>query len=405
MSLAEILNTILALAIIIACLPAYYLGLATWRALAFRFFRQRGISAGANDFPGLSGTIAFVIPAHNESDVIVRTILSLKALSDNDFTINIVADNCTDNTAALSRENGAIVYERRDATNKSKGHALAWLIPQVLADHAKQSGRDPLAVVVVDADATMSPSSATFARRRFSKGQKILQSAYVLEAGSSGRSKVMSIAFSAINVVRGYARAALDVSDTFKGNGMWFRADVIKNHPWQAFSLAEDLEFGLMLRRAGYKIEFFGESVVTGLPGEGDAASSNQRARWESGRLALVIAELPKTFKAWLKRPTWSEFDLMMELATPPLTFYVMTIAISALTSLVIGLPVWITVTALICLSLHLLAAIPLGGHPWSAVWDLAGIPLFFAWKILLLPRIWRDRASKVWIRTDRDSK
>ena len=405
MSPGDILKTVLALIITVSCLPAFYLGLATWRAVIFRYFRQDNEGAGHESFPGLSGTIAFVIPAHNESDVIIRTILSLKALTDKDFTINIVADNCTDNTAALARENGAIVYERHDTTKKSKGHALAWLIPQVLADHAKKAGRDPLAVVVVDADATMSPSSATFARQRFAKGQKILQSAYVLDSGASGRSKVMSIAFSAINVVRGYARASLDVSDTFKGNGMWFRADVIKNHPWQAFSLAEDLEFGLMLRRAGYKIEFFGESVVTGLPGEGDAASSNQRARWESGRLALVIAELPKTFTAWINRPSWSEFDLMMELATPPLTFYVMTIAAAAVLSLLFGLPLWLPMTALLCLTCHLVAAIPLGGHPWSAVWDLAGIPLFFLWKILLLPRIWRDRASKVWIRTDRDSK
>ena len=71
-----------------------------------------------------------ILPAHNEENVIVNLIDSLnkqdypKELLD----IYVIADNCTDNTAKLAREAGAIVVERHedDPAKKTKGAALQW---------------------------------------------------------------------------------------------------------------------------------------------------------------------------------------------------------------------------------------------------------------------------------------
>jgi cellulose synthase/poly-beta-1,6-N-acetylglucosamine synthase-like glycosyltransferase len=404
MSLPIFLLFLLKALAVISIIPAFYLGFTTlvaviyWSLEHFRVFKLKP------SLKGLDGTIAFVIPAHNESAVIERTIRSIQTCTDSDFSINVVADNCTDSTADIAKNLGANVYLRQDPINKSKGHALAWLIPQVISDHKSSKGSDPLAVVIVDADATISPDSILRARERFATGALILQSAYALEEGSNLKSRVMSIAFSAINIVRGYARLALGISDTFKGNGMWFRSSVLIHHPWRAFSLAEDLEFGMMLRQQGFKIEFFAESFMTGLPGESTQASDNQRSRWESGRLALVLKETPAAFKRFACKPTLNDFDLLMELVTPPLTYYVV------LLSCLLGMGYWLgngtvelVLTAIILLVVHFVSAIPLGMHPFRIVFSLLGLPFFFLWKIILLPRIWRDRKSKVWIRTDRN--
>ena len=64
-----------------------------------------------------------IIPAHNEEAVVGNLIESLKNQNyDKDlYDIYVIADNCTDNTAKISKEAGAIVYERFDEKKKTKG--------------------------------------------------------------------------------------------------------------------------------------------------------------------------------------------------------------------------------------------------------------------------------------------
>ena len=57
---------------------------------------------------------AFIIAARNENAVIGNLIDSIKNQNYPSELIDVivVADNCTDNTAEISRQHGAIVYER-----------------------------------------------------------------------------------------------------------------------------------------------------------------------------------------------------------------------------------------------------------------------------------------------------
>ena len=65
----------------------------------------------------------------------------------------MIADNCSDNTAATARQQGATVVERHDPAKKSKGHAIKYLI-----DCLQESGRfaELDAIVIIDADTTVS---------------------------------------------------------------------------------------------------------------------------------------------------------------------------------------------------------------------------------------------------------
>ena len=68
-----------------------------------------------------------IVPAHNEAAGIAATVASLRALDypAAQFRILVIADNCTDDTAARARAAGATVLEREHATEKGKGYALA----------------------------------------------------------------------------------------------------------------------------------------------------------------------------------------------------------------------------------------------------------------------------------------
>ena len=61
-----------------------------------------------------------IIPAHNEESVIGNLIESLKKQDypKELYDIYVIADNCTDKTAQIAKNLGAIVYERFDEKNK-----------------------------------------------------------------------------------------------------------------------------------------------------------------------------------------------------------------------------------------------------------------------------------------------
>src|SRR4029077_10387036 len=69
-----------------------------------------------------------VVPAHDEALAIEGVVANLRKLDwpADGFRVLVVADNCTDTTAALARAAGAEVLERNDPTRRGKGYALAF---------------------------------------------------------------------------------------------------------------------------------------------------------------------------------------------------------------------------------------------------------------------------------------
>src|ERR1700730_15741705 len=72
------------------------------------------------------GRIAVLVPAHNESTGLLPTLANIKAQMRAADHLLVVADNCTDDTAAVAEAAGAGVVVRNDPDKKGKGYALAW---------------------------------------------------------------------------------------------------------------------------------------------------------------------------------------------------------------------------------------------------------------------------------------
>ena len=80
---------------------------------------------------------AFFIAAHNEEAVIANLVRSIK---DQDYPselieVFVVADACTDNTAQLAREAGAVVYERNDLARKGKSWVMDFGFDRILNEY------------------------------------------------------------------------------------------------------------------------------------------------------------------------------------------------------------------------------------------------------------------------------
>ena len=80
---------------------------------------------------------AVLIAARNESAVIGGLLDSLRQQTYDPalLTVFVAADNCTDDTAAIARRHGAVVYERFNHVNVGKGYALDFLTQHIQADY------------------------------------------------------------------------------------------------------------------------------------------------------------------------------------------------------------------------------------------------------------------------------
>ena len=113
-----------------------------------------------------------IIPAHNEEAVVADLIKSLK---NQDYPkdlldIYVIADNCTDNTAEVAREAGAIVYERFDPTRKNKGYALNWFLQQKIEEDAPYD-----AFCIFDADNIADSNFIKNMNKKLCQGEDVVQ--------------------------------------------------------------------------------------------------------------------------------------------------------------------------------------------------------------------------------------
>lgn len=115
---------------------------------------------------------AVLIAARNEETVIGDLLDSLHA-QDYDMsliTVFVIADNCTDRTAAIASEKGAVVYTRQNKQAVGKGYALEALLAHIKSDYP--DGYD--AYLVFDADNLLAPDFLTRMNESFSAGNEII---------------------------------------------------------------------------------------------------------------------------------------------------------------------------------------------------------------------------------------
>ena len=346
----------------------------------------------------------FIVPAHNESAGIRETVRSLLAVDypQGSFDVVVVADNCVDDTAEQARAAGAVVLERNDAERRGKGYAL------LLAFSSLPPEVD--AVVVIDADTLVSPNILrAFAARR-DMGAVAIQADYaVRNPNAAWRTRLIAIAFGAFHIVRSRARERLALSCGLRGNGMCFSAALLSEVPHEAFSIVEDVEYGLRLGEAGYRVQYADEAHVYGEMVSTAAAAGSQRRRWEEGRKDLVRRNGRRLLRAGLQQKNRVLFDLAMDLLIPPLSRIAVLSVIGALAAVLLSLAVGKVVYSAVVFGWCLLAVVLYVLRGWSVsgtgvrgLLDLGLAPLYVVWKAGLRLRK-ASRPTSSWVRTKRE--
>ena len=100
---------------------------------------------------------AIIVAARNERNVIGNLIDSVNRQNypKDKLDIFVVADNCTDDTAAIAREMGAVCYERFDEEHRTKGYALQYLVECIRRDYGIESYEG---YILFDAENLLAPN-------------------------------------------------------------------------------------------------------------------------------------------------------------------------------------------------------------------------------------------------------
>lgn len=340
--------------------------------------------------------VVIVVPAHNESMALLRTLRSLRreVLTDPLARIVVIADNCSDDTADVALAAGVDVLERQDPARRGKGYALRFAFDAITeADW----------FIVIDADSEVEPGFLRAMRAAMTPDADALQCRYgVRDALSSPRLALAEVAFGAWNVLRPRGREGLGLSVGILGNGFALSRRTLQAVPYTAASIVEDVEYHHLLVAAGLRVRWVDPAQVRGeMPLDREAAGQ-QRARWEGGRLRLLTQRLPGLL-AQAAAGRWRLLDPVLDLLLWPLTWLVSLLLVALATgpSAAQGLALagLFTVGVHVAVSLRLIRA----GTPHLRAL-LLGAPAHLAWKLTLGTATWRAaRRHAAWVRTHRN--
>jgi 1,2-diacylglycerol 3-beta-glucosyltransferase len=345
---------------------------------------------------------AFVVPSHNEEAGIAATVENLLSVDypKSLFSVVVVADNCEDETASRAQAAGARVLVRKSEEQRGKGYALLYAFTELAGDVD--------AVVVVDADTVASPNLLRAFSSRIEAGADAVQADYaVRNPDASWRTRLMAIAFGAFHILRSLARERLRVSCGLRGNGMCFTSRVLSEVRYDAFSVVEDVEYGIRLAKTGHRVVYAAEAHVYGEMVSTEHASRSQRARWERGRYALTRDHAFPLLAEGLRTQNRVLLDLAGDLLVPPLgtlaAVIVLGLVVSAAAFLAwgyfFGMLLWVANLAAIVL--YVLRGWALSGTGARGLIELGCAPFYVAWKLWL--RIRQPRGPSTWVRTARE--
>ncbi len=400
--------------ILLAILVGYLLFLT---AVAWRAAQQGKRPQGRTEH-----RFAILIPAHNEEKLLPGLLQNLAQLDYPQalYAVHVVADNCTDQTAVVGRQLGAVVHERFDTTQLGKGYALQWLLQRLWDSNDAHD-----AVVILDADTVVSANFLQAMSARLACGDRVIQSYYAVR--DPGRSWSVGLRYAALAVLhylRPLGRTTLGASAGLKGNGMVFAADVMRQAQWTA-SITEDIEFHMALILNGERVAFAPEAIIQAEMPETLAGAATQNVRWERGRIQMMRLYVPQLFRAAGKSVREGKYgrayllmDAAMEHIIPPFSvmaalsglFLVGSLFFAFLPGDLVSLNLVranlvLAVGLIAGQAIYLLSGLRLVHAPKTVYLALLNIPTFVTWKVWHYVRVLLGLDSQAWVRTARNDE
>jgi 1,2-diacylglycerol 3-beta-glucosyltransferase len=347
-----------------------------------------------------------VIPAHDEESVIKATVNRLLAIDypTNLFSVHIIADHCSDNTAEAARQAGAVAHERNEGPRTGKGAALSWLFQRIL-------NKDQCdAVVIFDADTRVDPKFLRVMDQRLTQGDQVIQGQHIISNPNHGWFPALTWAMFLIdNRFQNLGRSNLGWSAKNMGDSICFRVNVLLQVGWGE-GLTEDYHLRYKLLLNGIRIAYepaaigYGESPITWIQAQA------QRARWLRGTHDTSQQYVKHLISEGIKMRSLAMLDGAMQASFPSystlsllsLIFLMIQVAINIFIRQLFPWPlisIWAAVVSI--LLLYPLFGLALERAPIKAYIVILLGPYFILWRTWLALTSRFGRKQVTWIRTE----
>jgi cellulose synthase/poly-beta-1,6-N-acetylglucosamine synthase-like glycosyltransferase len=362
---------------------------------------QHGLSARQSS--GFRRRVAVLVPAHNESKGLLPTLADIRTQLLPGDRLLVVADNCSDDTAALASAAGAEVIERHDPARLAKGYALDFGVCHLAAD-------PPDIVIVIDADCRLAKDAIDWLATSCAITGRPAQALYLMTAPdeSAINYRVAEFAWRVKNWLRPLGLRVRGLPCQLMGTGMAFPWDVIRSADLASGWIVEDLKLGLELALAGHPPLFCPSAHVTSVFPSSVAGAASQRRRWEQGHINTVLKIAPRFLYLAIARRNWGLLALTLDLAIPPLSLLGMLVVgmfaiaiLATLFNLSSATLIVSTASLVVFMVAAFLAWLKCGRHllPAGAIFSIG---FYVLGKLPLYRQILTGRKVTQWIRTDR---
>lgn len=361
--------------------------------------------------------LAVLIPAHDEAAGIGATLDSVRAQLCPGDRVLVVADNCSDATAAVVRRAGFEAVERRDAERRGKGYALDFGLAAL-----EREGGLPAVVVVLDADCLLGAGALDRLARASARLGRTAQARYTMQRppgaeaapsappAASASIGIAEFAWAVKNVVRPLGLWRLGLPCPLFGSGMAFDRDSLRTVSLANGKLAEDMHLGVELALRGRAPAFVPGAEVSSRFASSREGQDSQRRRWEHGHLETLLFGVPRLLGRALRRADRAALALGLDLLVPPLSLLVMLLAVGLAASGLLAVaggawgPFVLLAATGALLALGLVRAWDAFGRASLPPSALRALPGFVLRKLgLYVAFVFRRQRS--WVRTQREAE
>ncbi len=280
------------------------------------------------------------ISARNEEMVIGNLVASLKnqTYDADHLTVFVIADNCTDKTADMAREAGAVVYERFDTSSVGKGYAMEYLYERVCEDYGDTYFD---AYAIFDADNIVDP-------RYFEEINKVFSDKYPIVTcyrnsknyGDNWVSAGYALWFLRESQYLNRCRMRCHTTCAVSGTGFVFDSAIMREvGGWKFFLLTEDIEFTNYNVLQGRKIGYADDAIIYDEQPTKFSQSCHQRMRWARGYLQVMGKYGTKLVRGIFSKKWSSCFDMSCTIL-PALVLSILSVVINlvgAIALLIVG--------------------------------------------------------------------
>lgn len=367
------------------------------------FNRRRSVAMPSPSFERLP-RLLFLVPAHDEELLITGCLRSLLRMTypATHRRVVVIADNCSDGTAGLARNEGVECFERVDPTLPGKPRAIAWMLKQV--DLSEWD-----ACVIVDADSTVAPAFAMGLARLAPLNDIVFQpNNGVLNEFENWLTRLGGL----------LGRSRFEVSYPRKqsaglniplGNGLGIGTNLLIRDGWRSYSITEDTELYAVYTEAGVTIRHASAADIFSQESRSLGEGAIQRRRWIAGRFRILREWAPRLLRSpdigWRQK-----LDALVELALPAPVLHLLAalaVVVAALASVRGTLGWWIAALAIASLSAIVVNTfIAIGRHPqpWRTAASFIMLPVYAGWRLVVMLGTLVTVRDTTWRRTSRES-